>query len=259
MTVVLNNKQEGIATITLNRPQKRNAIDGEMIEYLLENLRMLSEDKAIKVVILNGAGEHFCAGADIAWMQQIASLSHDENYEDAQLLADLMYQLHIFPKPTIALAQGAIMGGGIGLIAACDMAIAADNAFFAFSEVTIGIAPSIISPYVLSVIGERNARYYFLTGKRFNAHEALQMQLVNQVTAANQLQSVGFDLATLIKRNSPHALHATKTLINYVVQEKVNEMLSQKTAEHLTNLRTSSEAREGLQAFLEKRAPKWSD
>jgi len=254
---ILVSTTEGVTTITLHRPEKRNAMNGEMIRTLLDALHHLAHDSKSHLLLINGNGEHFCAGADIAWMQQISMGSSDENYKDAQFLADLMYALYSFPKPTIVLAHGTTMGGGLGLLAACDIALAADNAVFAFSEVKIGIAPSIVSPYVMAAIGERMAHYYFLTAERFNAQKALQMNLIHQAVESSGLISVGIMLANSLLKNGPQALIAAKQLIRRVAKEKISEELAQKTAEHLAHLRASHEAQEGLKAFLEKREPQW--
>lgn len=256
--IILISQSEGIATLTLNRPDKRNAMNAELIRALAQALQHCADDKTVRVVMITGNGEHFCAGADIAWMQKIAVASQDENYDDAQLLADLMYQLHHFPKPTLVLAQGTTLGGGLGLLSACDIALAAENAIFGFSEVKIGIAPSIVSPYVIAAIGERVARYYFLTGERFDAKNAYRIGLVHQVTKADHLLATGKALAHTLLENSPHAMEAVKQLIRYVTAHDITEDLSQKTAQHLAEMRATTEAQEGLKAFLEKRKPKWN-
>lgn len=250
-------KDNGIATITLNRADKRNAMHASMIKEILLALSACSHDADVRVLVLRANGEHFCAGADIQWMQTIASASLEENNDDAQLVADLMFQLYHFPKPTMVLAHGATMGGGLGLLSACDIAIASDSAIFAFSEVKIGITPSTISPYVVSAIGERAAHYYFLTGERFSAEEAHRIGLVHRVTTPDALDSMGMEIAHGLLKNSPQALIAAKQLIRYVTNQKITEDLGQKTAEHLANLRASPEAQEGLRAFVEKRAPVW--
>ena len=164
-------------------------------------LRQLGEDKSVQVLMVRGTGEHFCAGADIAWMKQIIAGSYSDNYDDAQLLADFLYQLYQFPKPTIALVHGATMGGGLGIVAACDIAIAAKNASFGFSEVKVGIAPCIISPYVISAIGERQAHYYFLTGERFDAIMAQRIGFVHRVSENETLLATGISLADTLKKN----------------------------------------------------------
>jgi methylglutaconyl-CoA hydratase len=249
---------EGVGTITLNRPLKRNALNGPFIQELLQALERLAADKQAQVVLIHATGPHFCAGADITWMQKMALASEDENYTDAQHLADLMYQLYVFPKPTIVLAHGSTLGGGLGLVSASDIALAAQDAHFGFPEVKIGLAASTISPYVISAIGERAAHYYFLTGENFGVEEAQRLGLVHRVTKKESLLSEGLLLAKRVLENSPHAMTEIKQLLRKIAQEKISRDLSQKTAEHLANLRTSVEAQEGLQAFLEKRKPTWS-
>lgn len=253
--IVLSHADD-IATISLNRPDKRNAMHGPLIIELLEALKILAADKT-RVLIIDGKGENFCAGGDIGWMQKIAAGSNDENYTDAQLLADLLYQLYIFPKPTIVLAHGATLGGGLGLLAAADIAIAAKNASFGLPEVKIGLTPSMISPYVIAAMGERMAHYYFLSGERFGAEEAYRIGLVHQVIEEDGLRSVGVSMAQALLQNSPHALREAKELIRNVAKQPISEGLAQKTAEHLAELRATPEAQEGLFAFLEKRKPSW--
>lgn len=249
---------DNIATILLNRAEKRNAMHGPLIKEMIQALQALAEDKAVQVLMIRGTGQHFCAGADIAWMKQIAAGSYSDNYDDAQLLADFLFNLYHFPKPTIALVHGATMGGGLGIVAACDIALAAKNASFAFSEVKIGIAPCIISPYVIAAIGERQAHYYFLTGDRFDALQGERMNFLHQVVENDDLLTRGIALAKILQKNGPHALTAVKRLIRQVTKEKITTELSQKTAEYLANLRSSPEGEEGLRAFLEKRTPVWS-
>lgn len=249
-------KNDTITTVTLNRPEKRNALHGPLISELLKVLEKMAVDET-NILIINGAGEHFCAGADIAWMQKIAGGSINENYDDAQLLTDLVYQLYTFSKPTIVLAHGATMGGGLGLLAACDIAIAAENASFGFSEVKIGIAPSVVSPYVIAAIGERAAHYYFLTAEKFGAVEAQRIGLVHRVAKQDDLYNAGMRIAQTLQENSPKAMTAAKQLIRRVSKEKISKDLAQKTAEHLAELRATPDAQEGLNAFLEKRKAKW--
>lgn len=254
---ILTEEKNGIASVTLNRPEKRNALHQPMILELLTALKTFSQNTS-RVLLINSKGENFCAGGDIGWMQKIATSSEDENFADAQYLADLLYALYAFPKPTIVMVQGAVLGGGLGLLAAADIAIAGKNAIFGLPEVKIGITPSIISPYVIAAMGERAAHYYFLTGERFGVVEALQLGLIHQITANESLTDTVMTLAESIAQNSPQALKAVKRLIRYVAKEKITENLAQKTAEHLANLRVTPEAQEGLRAFLEKRLPNWS-
>lgn len=255
--ILVSTPTSGITTLTLNRPDKRNAMDAQMIKELLNALQKLADDHETRVLMIMGQGEHFCAGADIAWMLKIAECSYEENVADAQMLAYLMYQLYSFPKPTIVLAHGVTVGGGLGLVAAGDIALAAKSASFSFAEVKLGIAPSVISPYVISAIGQRAAHYYFLTGDRFGAEEAHRLGLIHQFVENEALMSVGMSLAETIVKNSPNALIAAKQLIRRVNNEKVTENLVRTTAENLATLRASPQAREGLQAFLQKRTPQW--
>lgn len=256
--LIVVKKDSDLATITLNRPDKRNAMNAAMLQEIAKALKILSTDATVHALIINGNGEHFCAGADISHMKLMSESSYEKNYDDAQLLADLLYQLYTFPKPTIALAHGSTLGGGLGLLATCDIAIVAGNASFGFSEVKIGITPSTISPYVIAAIGQRAASYYFLTGSRFDADEARRIGLVHQVTNADSLYRTGHALAKTLAMNSPKAMHAAKELIHHIAHHAITPDLGQKTAEHLANIRTSPQAKEGLQAFLDKRAPVWN-
>jgi methylglutaconyl-CoA hydratase len=255
---LLVTREKGLAILTFNRPDKRNAMNGEMLKEISQVLTVLARDADVNVLIINGNGEHFCAGADISWMKTIGTLSPDENQEDAEVLANLLYQLYEFPKPTIALAHGAVLGGGMGIVSVCDIALAAKNASFGFPEVKIGIAPSTISPYVIAAIGARAAHYYFLTGVRFDAQEANRIGLIHQITDDTALYQTGHALAKTLLQNGPNALTAVKHLIHSVASEKITTDLGKKTAQHLANLRKSPEAQEGLKAFLEKRAPAWN-
>jgi methylglutaconyl-CoA hydratase len=256
--VLLVSEIDGIATITLNRPQKRNAMDGLLIRELTDILAELAQHPKTRVLILTANGEHFCAGADISWMKKAASGANKDNLQDAEELAQLMYALRQFPKPTIALVHGATYGGGLGLIAASDIAIAASDSVFAFSEVKVGITPSVISPYIISAIGERATRYYFLTGKRFDADEAYRLGLIHEVVSPHVLMSTGLEVAKQLLNNSPSALTEVKRLIQEVAYKEISQPIIQFTAEHLAKMRMTPDAWEGLQAFLEKRKPDWS-
>ena len=247
-----------VATLTLNRPHKRNALSGPMITAMREEIAHCADHPDVRLLVIKGVGEHFCAGADIEWMRHIAQQSYDDNYEDAQNLADLLLALYEFPHPTIALAHGCTLGGGMGLVAACDIVLATEDAQFGFPEVHIGLVPSTISPYVIRAIGARAVQYYALTAERFAAAEAMRLGLVQQVGSAEK--TVLSLLSALIQRlmaNGPHALAAVKGLVRSVSAEAISASLAQKTAEHLTEMRFTAEAKEGLQSFLDKRQPQW--
>jgi methylglutaconyl-CoA hydratase len=247
----------GVAKIALNRPEKRNAMNQLLITELTETLKELAINPSVRVVLLSGEGRDFCAGGDIMSMQKMADAPHKENLQDATQLALLLYTLYIFPKPTFAIAHGVTMGGGLGLLACCDVAIAAKDATFCFSEVKIGLTPSVVSPYVISAIGERRARYYFLTGCRFSAEEAQTIGLIHHCVPANRLLESALEYTAQILRNAPQALSEVKKLITHVGLEKISAELIHFTAEHLAKMRASDEAREGLKSFLEKRVPQW--
>ena len=256
---IVTEKKNHMTTVTLNRPEKRNALNGEMIDLLLASLKKIAHDKSCRVFMICGAGDVFCAGGDIAWMKEMAEKNEAENVADALLLADCLYQLYQMPMPTIALAQGTILGGGVGLLCACDMVIASNNAQFGFSEVKLGLSPSTISPYVIRAIGERATRYYFLTGERFSSEIAKRLGLVHLIVNQNELAQKGDAMAHLLLQNSPEALQACKSLIHAISLKEVTPNLNQTTAKHLSKRRASKEAKEGLRAFLEKRTPHWND
>jgi methylglutaconyl-CoA hydratase len=256
--VVLVEFHDAIATVTLNRPGKRNALDNLVLKELISAVEQCTDDANIGVILLNANGDHFCAGADIGWMQVAAQMSFEENKKDTMLLTTLLQKIYHCPKPVIALIHGATLGGGLGIIAASDIAIAANTAVFAFSEVKIGITPSVISPYIIEAIGARMARYYFLTAERFDADTALKLNLIHQVVDRSVLNEIGKTLAKSMLQSSRHALSEAKKLIHNVTGEKINAHLAELTAEHLANIRTTPEGREGLLSFVEKRPPNWS-
>lgn len=251
------NIQNHIATITLNRPEIHNAFDDNLIKQLSENLCIINEDQNIRAVILKAEGKHFCSGADLNWMQRVAKYSHEENIQDAYVLSNLLKTLNTLNKPTIALVQGVVFGGGLGLVAACDIAIAEVNAQFCFSEVKIGLIPAVISPYCIAAIGERAARRYFLTGEKFSVKEALRLNLIHHIVPMHELEKAGLELAETLLKNSPQAVTKAKKLIAEVQHETSNSRLLYLTAEWIADIRTSPEGQEGINAFLEKRKPRW--
>lgn len=255
--IEITTPMQGVCQITLNRVEKRNALNAELIAEWHEALNTAATDKKVRLIVFAGNGDHFCAGADLAWMKKIATYSHAENVEDAMKLATLLRAIFICKKPTMALVQGAVMGGALGVLAACDMAFAASDAVFCFSETKIGLTPSVISPYVIPVIGERAAKYYYLTAEKFTAANALELGLVQQVVEKADLMGEGFALAEKILLNSPQALLEAKKLIRHVARHKYSSGLVEFTAEHLAMIRVSADAQEGFEAFLEKRMPVW--
>jgi methylglutaconyl-CoA hydratase len=250
---ILTKNVDGTFIITLNRPEKYNAMHGPFVHELIDAINTHASNKEIRVLIINANGKHFCAGGDIEWMQKMGECDLRENVEDARALADLLYQLYSFPTPTIALAHGLVLGGGLGLLAACDMAIATDDAEFQMPEVKIGVTPSMISPYVISCIGEKQTLFYALTGIRFDASRALAIGLIQQMTETSSLLAKGMMIADTLLQNSQSALVSAKALVRRVASEKITQALSNETATHLANLRRTSDAQKGLLAFIEKR------
>lgn len=251
----LDMEQRGVALwITLNRPQARNALNPDVVAELTAAFGAVDVDGEARAVVLAGAGASFCAGADVAAMRAMASYTHDENVADATRLALLLEAIEGCPLPVIARVQGAALGGGVGLVAACDIALAAEGALFGFTEVRLGIAPAVIAPFVLRKIGPGQARALFLTGERFDAARAARIGLIHRVTAPEYLDAVVQETLAAVAACGPQALRACKDLIATVPglsREKVRRF----TAELNASLRLSEEGQEGLRAFLEKRAP----
>jgi methylglutaconyl-CoA hydratase len=257
MGSVLIERSGSSATLRLNRPERHNAFDDALIAELTRALGELGADESVRVVLLAGAGKSFSAGADLGWMRRMAAYSPAENEADARALAEMLHRLDSLPKPTIAMVQGAAMGGGVGLVAACDIAIAAEDAVFALSEARLGLTPATISPYVIAAIGRRAARRYFLTAERFDARQALTLGLVSAVLSATELETEGARLAGIISQNGPEALAAAKELIAAVAGRPIDAELRADTARRIARQRAGVEGREGVAAFLEKRKPQW--
>ncbi|MFH1804074.1 MAG: enoyl-CoA hydratase/isomerase family protein [Pseudomonadota bacterium] len=250
-------RPDGVARITLNRPDIHNAFDDGLIAGLTAMLGSLATDPMVRVVQLIGAGKSFSAGADLNWMKRMADYSHAENLADSQALARLMKTLNFLPKPTIALINGAAFGGGVGLAACCDIAIASNRASFCLSEVKLGLIPAVISPYVVEAIGEAQARRYFLSAERFDAPTAQRISLIHEIVAENDLLARGDEMAALLVQNGPHAMQAAKDLIYAVANRPIDDAMIDDTANRIAKLRASAEGREGIRAFLEKRAAQW--
>ena len=250
---------DGNATVLLNRPEVHNAFDPAMTRQLTAALEKLDADAKVRAVTLVGAGKSFCAGADIGHMKASAKSSRAQNYKSAQEAARMFHTLYNLSKPTIACVHGAVRGGGIGLVAACDIAIAARSATFRLSEVKIGIIPSMISPYVIAAIGERQARRYFISGEEFDASEAWRIGLVHDIVEHEALNdAVGAMLAQLYT-SGPKAMAEAKKLISLSAHAPIDKKILDETARRIADIRATPEGQEGLAAFLEKRKPNWAE
>jgi methylglutaconyl-CoA hydratase len=251
-------RQGPVGLITLNRAGRHNAFDDALIAELTEAFRSMEAEDGIRVVVLSGAGKSFSAGADLNWMKRMAGFSADENRRDAMGLAALMRTIAHLRKPTIARVQGSAYGGGVGLIACCDVAVATQNATFALTEVKLGLIPAVISPYVVAAIGERAARRYFVTGERFEAAEAWRLGLIHEIAASEpDMDDVIGAIVEAILAGGPAAQKEAKDLVRAVSGRPVTSELAQDTAERIARLRSSPEGREGIAAFLEKRKASW--
>ncbi len=246
-----------VATIWMNRPDLHNAFDEILIAELTAACIALDEDDDIRVVILAGRGKSFSAGADLNWMKRAAHNGLDDNLNDARALARMLRTLAEMQKPTIARIQGAALGGGMGLAAACDIAIASTKAVFATSEVKFGIIPSAISPYVLRAIGARQASRYFQSAERIDATRAREIGLVHEVVEPEQLDTKVQEIVDALLQGGPLAQSAAKDLIRAVNNHLINDVLIEDTAHRIAHLRATPEAREGIAAFLDKRQPNW--
>ncbi|WP_027014211.1 enoyl-CoA hydratase/isomerase family protein [Comamonas composti] len=247
----------GVATITLSQPEVRNAFSDEVIAEITRAFRTVAERSDVRAVVLAAEGPAFCAGANLNWMRRMADYSRDENREDAGLLAEMLRVIYECPQPTIARVQGDVYAGGMGLVAACDMAVTSSNAGFCLSEVKIGLIPATISPYVIRAMGARAAHRYFLTGERFDAAEALRIGFVHRVVEPDDLDSAVDGLLKHLVSAGPDAVRACKRLVMDVAEREINEQLIAATVEGIADIRASAEGKEGVQAFLQKRKPGW--
>jgi methylglutaconyl-CoA hydratase len=251
-------RQGPVGLITMNRPERHNAFDDVLILELTDALRSMEAEDGVRLVVLSGAGKSFSAGADLNWMKRMAGFSKDENQRDAMGLGALMRTLAHLRKPTLARVQGPAYGGGVGLVACCDIAVASQDALFALSEVKLGLIPAVISPYVVAAIGERAARRYFLTGERIQAAEAWRLGLVHELVGdEDDLDEKIGEIVDTMLVCGPAAQREAKDLIRAVAGRPVTSELIQDTAERIARIRSSPEGREGVGAFLEKRRPSW--
>ncbi|MCL7713655.1 enoyl-CoA hydratase-related protein [Stenotrophomonas mori] len=256
---LLVNRRGAVATLQLNRPGLHNAFDAALIDTLTRALEALATDPDVRAVVLAGAGPSFSAGADLQWMRAMAGASQEENRQDALALARLMRTLDELPKPTLARVHGASFGGGVGLVACCDIAIAAEGARFGLTESRLGLLPAVISPYVVAAIGPRQARRWFATGEHFDAATALRIGLVHQVVAADALDAAVQAQLDLLGKAGPVAAASAKALVREVhAGAGDRDALDRANAGLIAALRASDEGREGLSAFLDKRPPRWT-
>jgi methylglutaconyl-CoA hydratase len=257
--VILDASPSGVAVVMINRPGKKNAFDAATIAALREAFETLQSADQVRVVFLRGAGGVFCAGADLGWMADAAGWSEQENFEDARELGRMIKALYDLPALTVALVEGPAFGGGAGLVAACDTAVAVRGAKFAFSEVKLGLTPATISPYVVDAIGPRRARTLFATGEIFDADLAREIGLIHEVVDdAKALEAFMERISNMIMTSAPGAVADAKRLVWDVWGVPINNTLVEKTAHHIAKRRVSDEGREGVRAFLDKRMPSWA-
>lgn len=249
--------RDHVAYIWLNRPELHNAFNTQVIEELHHCFTQLNERDDVRVVILAGRGKSFSAGADLNWMKHAGQASQAENEADALKLATMLHSLATLKQPTIARVHGIAFGGGMGLASACDICIASTDAKFATSEVRLGLAPSTISPYVIRAIGVRQASRYFLTAERISAEQALNIGLAHEIAAADELDRKVDEIVQVLLLGGPEAQTASKQLIQLVDQKQLTQELLLQTAQHIAHVRQGSEAKEGLNAFLNKQSPTW--
>ena len=250
-------RSDGVVWLTLDRPEIHNAFDDRLIAELTKGLEQLGQDANVRVVVLTGAGRSFSAGADLNWMRRTASYGEAENLADARALARLMQTLNELPRPTVARVNGAALGGGTGLVACCDIVVASEQATFGTTEVRLGLIPSVIGPYVLAAIGPRHARRLMLTGERISAAEAARIGLVHEFVQADQLDLAVERIVGELLKGGPDAIAAAKQLVRDLSGRPIDSSLVDGTAQRIAAIRATDEAREGVGAFLEKRAPAW--
>lgn len=246
-----------VALIGLARPKVHNAFDEVLIAELTEAVRQAGEDPAVRVIVVHGTGTSFCAGADLDWMKRMAAYGHAENLADAKALAAMLSTIANCPKPTVAAVNGSAYGGGVGLIACCDVAIGASDAQFALSEAKLGLIPATIGPYVVAAIGARHAQRYFISGERFTAAEAFRIGLLHDIAPPAELEGRVNELLGALLLAGPQAQREAKLLVRAIAGRAIDAALIADTAERIARVRASDEAREGIAAFLGKRSPAW--
>ncbi len=253
----LNIQTGAVATVTLNRPDVRNAFNDAVIAELTAAFTQMGQDPQVRAIVLAANGPAFCAGADLNWMRRMADYTQAENLADAAQLAEMLRVIYTCPKPTVARIQGDVVAGGMGLVAACDMAVSVDTANYCLSEVKLGLYPATISPYVIRAMGARAAHRYFLTAERFDAAEALRLGFVHTLVPADQLDAKVGELTHALASASPNAVKECKTLLHAVAGKDIDAPLIAHTVEGIARIRASSEGKEGVQSFIHKRKPNW--
>ncbi|THJ34270.1 enoyl-CoA hydratase/isomerase family protein [Lampropedia aestuarii] len=256
-----------VATITLTRADMRNAFNDEVIADITQAFKQLGQAPEVRAIVLAAEGKAFCAGADLNWMRKMADYTHAENSADAAKLADMLHTIYTCPKPTVARIQGDVYAGGMGLVAACDMAVAVEGSHFCLSEVKLGLIPATIAPYVIRALGARASHRYFLTAERFDAQEALRLGFIHALVAqdtsadpSSTLQALDLKVAEITKalvQAGPQAVKAAKQLVLDVAQVAITPALIAQTVEGIAQIRASEEGKEGVQSFLQKRTPNW--
>jgi methylglutaconyl-CoA hydratase len=255
--ILLVEKRDQVAFVTLNRPQIRNAFDEALIADLSRAFAELDADTSVRAVVLGGAGTAFCAGADLNWMKRMAGYGYEQNLADARALAAMLKTLDRMAKPTVARVHGPAFAGGVGLVAACDIAIGTPEAKFCLSEAKLGLSPATISPYVVRAMGERAARRYFLSAEVFDANEAYRVGLLSMVSASENLDAEIGKILGHLTAGGPGALGKIKDLIRRVSSGGVDDAMIDDTAQRIAGIRVSPEGKEGIASFLEKRKPSW--
>ncbi len=256
--VLLDIDSRGVARVVLNRPERNNAYDGDLIGALLATLDTLERTKGLRAVVISGRGRHFQAGADLKWIDAVRAASRDDNVAASRATAQAIWRLNAAPVPTVALVQGACFGGGTGLLAACDVVIAAQDAVFSIAEVRWGLTAAIIIPQLNDAIGVRRVRRYALTGERFDATEARRIGLVHEVVPAAELEAAGSRIVDAILQNGPDAIAQTKALALESAWTRLSDDVANRLIESHADKRRSAEAAEGLASFVQKRAAKWN-
>jgi methylglutaconyl-CoA hydratase len=249
--------QQSVATIWLNRPDLRNAMNDVMIAELNETVSSAIKNDSVRAIVLAGRGKAFCAGGDLNWMRKAKEMTPDQAVADSMQLANLLQMIYESPKPTLARVQGSAFAGAMGLVAACDVAIAAHFTKFCLSEVKLGLIPAMISPYVVKAMGERQARRFFLSAEVFDAAEAYRIGFVHEICPEEELDASMHKMLGALLQGAPQALNKAKQLIRDVVGKEISTALATDTAHRIAQCRASDEAQEGIAAFFEKRKPSW--